>query len=309
MNEYRISKKLMGSGFELKVIAKNESKANQLLESGIKEIERIEDLISEFRVNALTAQINRNAGIKPIQVNKEVYELIDRSLKLSALSQGAFDISSGPLKKLYRFKNENFSFPKKEIIEKTLEKVGWKFIELNPNESSIFLTKKNMHISFAAIGKGYAADRVKKVWVENGVSSGLINASGDLTAFGNRLDGSSWKVGIAHPDDKTQMMFFVPLKNTSVATSGDYEQFFMHDGVRFSHNINPITGLPLKGIKSVSIFSPSAELSDALATAVYVMGVDTGLHFINQIPNTHAIIIDDKNEVSFSKKLDLINEK
>ena len=308
MNEYRVSKKLMGCGFELKVVAENPSKANHLLEAGINEIERIEDLISEFRENAFTARINRNAGIRPVQVSSEVFDLIRRSLKISEITQGAFDLTAGPLKKLFRFKNKNFTFPSDGIIQKTLSRVGLEKIVLNPDDLTVFLPKKEMHISFAAIGKGYAADRVKKIWMENGVSSGLINASGDLTAFGKRADGSNWNIGIAHPDHKQEMMFYIPVNNASVATSGDYEQFFMHNGIRYSHNINPVTGQPLKGIKSISIFSPSAELSDALATAVYVMGVETGLHFVDQLPQTHAIIIDDKNEVSFSKQLDLVDE-
>lgn len=298
----------MGSGFELKIVCENEVKAKHFLETGISEIERIEHLISEFKSTALTSVINQNAGSQAVQVSWEVFSLIQRSLRLSSLTQGAFDISAGPLKKLYHFKNENFAFPSKKVIQKTLAAVGWQKIKLDPETLSVFLTQKNMHISFAAIGKGYAADQVKKLWLKNGVTSGVINASGDLTAFGNRPDGSSWNVGIANPDKKSEMLFYVPLKNASVATSGDYEQYFLHDGIRYSHNINPITGLPLKGIKSVSIFSPSAELSDALATAVYVMGAETGLHFINQIPNTHAIIVDEKNEISFSKKLDLVNE-
>ena len=308
MNEFSISKKLMGSAFELKIVCKNQSQADHLLELGIKEIERIEDLISEFRNNAFTSKINQNAGIRPVAVPSEVYQLTERSLKLSAFTQGAFDISAGPLKKLYRFKNQDFNFPNKSTIQKTLEKVGWQKIKLEKQDQSIFLSKKEMHISFAAIGKGYAADQVKKIWLKNNVTSGVINASGDLTAFGHRADGTPWNVGIAHPDNKSKMMFFVPLNDSSVATSGDYEQYFRYNGIRYSHNINPITGQPLKGIKSVSIFSPSAELSDALATAVYVMGVETGLHFINQLPDTHALIIDDNNEVSFSKKLDLVNE-
>ena len=298
----------MGSGFELKIVCESWTKAEPLLELGINEIKRIEDLISEFKEDALTSVINKNAGIQPVQVNREVFDLIERSLNLSALTQGAFDITAGLLKKLYRFKNQKFSFPKKEIIQNALTKVGWKKIEMDSSNLSVFLTKKDMHISFAAIGKGYAADRVKKIWLENGVTSGVINASGDLAAFGNRADGTPWKVGIAHPDKKNEMLFYVPLKNAAVATSGDYEQFFIHDGTRYSHNINPVTGLPLKGIKSVSIFSPGAELSDALATAVYVMGIDTGLHFVNQLPNTHGIIVDDKNQVCFSKKLDFVNE-
>lgn len=308
MNEFRISEKLMGCGFELKVVSKSQSEANHFLELGINEIKRIEDLISEFKADSITSAINRNAGMQPVAVSREVFDLMERSLRLSSLTQGAFDISTSPLKKLYDFKNQHFSFPKDKDIQRTLAKVGWKNILLKADDLTVFLKEKGMHISFAAIGKGYAADRVKQLWKAQGLSSGVINASGDLTAFGYRPDGSSWKIGIANPDNRNEMLFYIPATDTSVATSGDYEQYFIHKGRRYSHNINPVTGMPLEGIKSVSIVSPSAELSDALATAVYVMGVDTGLHLIDQFPDTHAIVVDEKNEVYFSKKLDLAYE-
>ena len=160
-----------------------------------------------------------------------------------------------------------------------------------------------MKLSFAAIGKGYASDRVKMIWQQMGVTSGYVNASGDLNAFGTKADGSHWNIGIANPDDKTKMILFVPVINASVATSGDYEQYFMHQGKRYSHNIDPRSGLPLTGVKSVSVFSPSAELSDALATAIYVMGSSKGISFVNQLPQTHAIIIDEENNLSLSKNL------
>ena len=208
------------------------------------------------------------------------------------------------MKKLFSFKNGDFKIPAKEEITNALRKVGFDKIKLNEELRSIQFARQNMKISFAAIGKGYASDRVKMLWSEKGVKGGYINASGDLNAFGSRADGSSWRVGIANPDDKSQMLMYIPGSNLSVATSGDYEQFFMHEGKRYSHNINPKTGLPLTGIKSVSVVSPSAELSDALATAVYVMGSDDGIDFINQLPDTHAIIIDDSNNLYLSKDLE-----
>jgi thiamine biosynthesis lipoprotein len=162
-----------------------------------------------------------------------------------------------------------------------------------------------MHIGFGAIGKGYAADRVKKLFCEKGVQSGVINASGDLTAWGMRADGQPWKTGIADPDDLSRIVLWLPVNGLSVATSGNYIQYFDHEGTRYSHNINPLTGYPVKGIKSVTIISPGAELSDALATAVTVMGVQEGIQFINQLPETHCIIIDDHNKVYQSKNLQL----
>jgi thiamine biosynthesis lipoprotein len=303
MNEYRISVKLMGSAFGLVVVHENEKAARELLDAGIREIERIENLLSEFRPGSVTSQINENAGIHAVPVDGEVYALTERCLQVSAITQGAFDISTKPLKSLYHFKNGNFHLPSNEIIRETRMNTGFKKIILDPVNHSVFLSQKNMAVSFASIGKGYAADRVKKKWIGAGVTSGVINASGDLTTIGQRADGTPWKVGIAHPDKKNEIMFYLPVHNASVATSGDYEQFFMHRGTRYSHIINPKSGLPVKGIKSVSVIAPSAELSDALATAVYVMGVGSGLYFINQLPNTHCLIIDEKNKSFFSKNL------
>lgn len=295
--------KLMGSAFELGVVETNESRARQLLEEGITEIQRIEDLLTEFKPDSFTSQINRNAGLKNVPVTKEVLNLFERCASISKLTQGYFDISVGPLKKLYRFKNTEFQLPEKKAIRKTLQKIGYQNIVLDSESQSVGLKKEGMYVSFAAIGKGYAADAVKKMWQEKGVVGGYINASGDLTAFGHNEKGEQWKIGIADPDTPNHVLFYIPLKNASVATSGDYEQHFTHNGQRYSHNINPKTGMPVKHLKSVSVFSPSAELSDALATTVCTMGIQKGLAFLDQLPHTHGILIDDTNKVHFSKQL------
>lgn len=293
----------MGCSFELGIIAQHESIANHFLDEGIQEIQRIEHLLSEFRPDSQISKINTKAGKEQVIVDDEVLELIRRALKISKLSKGYFDISVGPLKKMYRFTNEEFSFPEKNHIANTLKRVGYHKIAVNKNSNAVGLNISGMHISMAAIGKGYAADRVRKKWKENNIAGGYIDASGDLTTFGKDEKGAPWKIGIANPDDSQEMLFQIPLRDASVATSGDYEQHFLHQGNRYSHNIDPLTGIPVKGIKSVSIFSPSAELSDALATAVYAMGVQKGIDFLNQLPQTHGIIINDQNEVFFSKHL------
>lgn len=303
MKAFKKSCKLMGSAFEFCVIDASASKAHRAIEKGIAETERIEQLLSEFINNSITSILNSKAGNQPEPVSEEVFELINRSQQISTITNGFFDISVGPLKKLYQFKRQNFAMPSNDDIRQALKKVGFNHIELNANNNSVYLKKSQMHISFAAIGKGYAADCVKKLWVNDGIEAGYINASGDLSAFGYNETGEPWKVGIANPDTQKDILFYVPLNHVAVATSGDYEQHFMYKGERFSHNINPLTGFPIKGIKSVSVFSPSAELSDALATAVYAMGTEKGIRFIDRLPQTHAIIIDDNNTVFFSKHL------
>jgi len=292
----------MGSDFELIATATDESAANTFLEQGISEIKRLETLLTEFSNTSQTAAINNNAGIEEVKVDAEVYELIKRCKNISALTQGAFDISAGALKRLYNFKNDAFKMPDRKTILQTLKTVGYKKIELRDN-NKVYLQAKDMHIGFGAIGKGYAADKVKSLWQAAGMTSGVINASGDLTVWGNQPDGSPWKVGIVDPDNKDNILLWLPVSNASVATSGNYEQYFDLDGIRYSHNIDPRTGLPARFIKSVTIVSLSAELSDALATAVTIMGKDVGLNFINQLPNVHCIIIDADNKISYSNKI------
>ena len=303
MREFSVQCKLMGSAFELCVVHENEGKANEFLQLGIDEIKRIELLLSEFLPDSETSKINRKAGLAPLIVEEECFDLMDRCLAISKLTKGNFDISISPLKKLYLFKNVKCEFPDTQLIKKVLQSIGYQKIMLNKEKRSVSFANEKLKISFAAIGKGYASDKVKKMWLKEGVTSGYINASGDLSAFGKKSDGTQWKIGIANPENPSQKLFYIPVNNASVATSGDYEQFFMHNGNRYSHTINPRTGIPLTGLKSVSVFSPGAELSDALATAIYVMGSKKGIEFVNQLPQTHTIIIDDKNDLFFSKNL------
>ena len=295
---------LMGCSFELGIVEKDKQKAYTLLDEGADEIRRIENLLSEFKPDSLVSSVNHNSGINAVKITRELFGLLERSLKMSVLTHGYFDITVGPLKKLYKFNNDNFIFPDKGQVFKILKKTGFQKVILNEKEESVFLSEKDMEISFAANGKGYAADTVKKLWMKKGVQAGYINASGDLTAFGQNANGEPWKIGIANPDNRKKILFYVPLFDASVATSGDYEQYFIYKGKRYSHTLNPLTGMPLQGIKSVTVFSPGAELSDALATAIYVMGVNRGLSFVNQLTKTHAIIIDEKNEIHFSKNLE-----
>jgi thiamine biosynthesis lipoprotein len=308
MNEFRIQQKLMGTAFELLVVEEDPARAMKLLDIGIEEIKRLERLLSEFIPESYTCRINSSAGIQPVIVNNEIFGLLERCQQISSISGGSFDITVGPLKKLYNFKNSYIDFPEKKTIKKTLRETGYHNLRLSKEESSVFLARKAMHISFAAIGKGFAADCVKKIWLEMGLKSGFINASGDLTAFGTKVDGSPWKMGIANPDNPRENLYAIQISSASIATSGDYEQYFIYKGKRYSHNIHPKTGLPLQGIKSVSVVSPSAELSDALATAVYVMGAKNGINFIDQLPDTHCIVITEDNKHYFSKNLDLMNK-
>lgn len=302
MSEYRKQMKLMGSAFELIIAGESAEKAEKLLNLGIKEIERLESLLTEFRDSSVTSSINRMAGISAVQVPDEVYQLIIRCQRISNLTQGAFDISIKPLKYLYDFKGKELRLPSQRQLKSALNKTGYQNIRLL-KDNRIYLTKKGMEISFASIGKGYAADEVKKLWIKKGVQNGVVNASGDLSVIGTKAENTPWKAGIADPINPVKTILNIPLNQGSIATSGNYEQYFDLQGERYSHTLDPITGLPVRGIKSVSVQGHSAELCDALATAVTVMGVDIGIHLIDQLPDTHCLIIDEKNQIHFSKSI------
>jgi thiamine biosynthesis lipoprotein len=162
-----------------------------------------------------------------------------------------------------------------------------------------------MRIGFGGIGKGYAADKAKVALVSLGVRNGIVNAAGDLTVWGTQANGEPWTIGIADPNAAGRPFSYLQLTDTAIATSGNYEKFVMIDGKKYSHTIDPKTGLPVTGIKSVSIISPNAELADAMATPVMIMGIKVGLDLINQVNGLGCIIIDDNDHVFTSKNIQL----
>jgi len=294
---------LMGSDFEITIVEDDEYNANYLLDIAIKEISRIEKLISSWDKNSQTFQINLNAGIKPVKVDKELFNLISRSLKISGLSQGAFDISYASLDKVWYFDKKMMEIPLEDEIRKSVSKVGFRNIILDKENQTVFLKIKGMKIGFGAIGKGYAADKAKFILLKNNVKSGIINASGDLTAWGKKPSGKDWMVAIVNPLNKSKIFSWLPVENKAVVTSGNYERFINFNGKLFSHIIDPRTGYPSQGILSVTIFSENAELADALATAVYVLGEEIGMNLINQLKGIDCIIINDKSKIIKSKNI------
>ncbi|MGC3947733.1 MAG: FAD:protein FMN transferase [Chryseolinea sp.] len=296
----------MGNRFEFSVVGSDEAIAMQAIEIGIGEVRRIEALLTTFDEQSQTNRINQMAGIGPVSVDREVFELIERSLRISILTQGAFDITYGSIdKRLWNFDRGMTSLPDRDTARQMVHLINFRNVHLDKTTSSVFLAKKGMRIGFGGIGKGYAADRAKTMMLKAGVQSGIVNAAGDLTVWGRQPDGSDWTVGIADPDRRTFPFASVRITDASVATSGNYEKFVMIDGVKYSHTIDPKTGFPVSGIKSVTIMCPTAELADALATPVTVMGVNAGLNMIDQMKGVACIIIDDNDVIHTSRNINL----
>lgn len=304
--EFRRCERLMGNAFEITVVADNEECAIEKIEMAIREIQRIEKILTTFNENSQTNQINQYAGIKPVTVDREVFDLIKRSIRISQITDGAFDLSYGSVdKRLWNFDRSLQSLPDPETARAMVSLINYRHILLKEDDCTVMLKEKGMRIGFGGIGKGYAAEMAKRVLQREGVESGIVNASGDLTTWGTQANGRPWTIGIAHPD-KTNLPFsYVNISNMAVATSGNYEKYVMIDGKKYSHTINPKTGLPVTGIKSVTIFSPNAEIADAMATPVTIMGIHAGISLINQINQLECIIIDDHNKIYSSKNIQL----
>lgn len=297
--------KLMGSRFDITVVASNEKEGNAFIDLAVTEISRIEKLISSWDSNSETSLINDNAGVAPVKVNKELFDLIERSLAISNLTNGAFDISYASMDRIWKFDGSMTEMPAEEEIIKSVVKVGYQKIILDSEEKTVFLKLKDMKIGFGAIGKGYAADKAKNLLIENGVKAGIINASGDLNAWGKQSNGKDWMVAITNPLNKEKAFSWLPINDAAVVTSGNYEKFVKFNGIRYSHIIDPRTGYPSTGIISVTIFTSNAEFADAISTSIFVMGVETGLDFINQLQGVDCIIVDEHNKVITSENIEL----
>jgi len=294
----------MGKRLEKSVVSDEVLWAEERINEAVAEIQRIEKLFTTFDGSSQTNLINLNAGIQPVKVNKEVYELIARSLKISDLTQGAFDITYGSLdKRFWNFDINMTSLPDPATAKKTVRLINYKNVILDQKQQTVFLKEKGMRIGFGGIGKGYAADRAKHVLQQQGAKSGIVNAAGDLITWGMQPTGLPWTIGIADPNSKHHPFSYLNVSNMAVATSGNYEKYAIIDRKKYSHTIDPKTGFPVSGIKSVTIICPSAELADAMATPVMVMGKQVGLNLINQMQNIACIIIDNQNRLYSSSNI------
>lgn len=302
---HRRSLRLMGNMFSFTALSHDDHHASSAVDIAIAEVQRIEQLLTTFDDNSQTNRINRQAGISPVKVDREVFELIRRSVRISEITQGAFDLTYGSIdKSLWNFDRSMTSLPDPSVARAMVHLINYRNIILNENDCTVMLRNKGMRIGFGGIGKGYAADRAKEVMLDQGIENGVVNAAGDLTAWGHQETGSPWTISIADPNTRKPFTSF-PVTNMSAATSGSYEKFVMIDGKRYAHTIDPKTGFPVHGIKSVTVISPIAELSDAMATPITVMGVSAGLHMINQMKNVACIIIDENDTIHTSKNINI----
>ncbi|MBP7470682.1 MAG: FAD:protein FMN transferase, partial [Flavobacterium sp.] len=258
---YKRKLSMLGSPFEMTVVAKDSVQGNEFIDLAVAEVKRVEYLISDWIPTTQISQVNKNAGIKPVKVDKEVFDLVSRAIKVSQITSGAFDISYASMDRIWKFDGSMKAMPTEEAIKKSVSKIGYKNIVLDPKEQTIFLKNEGMKLGLGGIGQGYIADKVKELLFSKGCVSGIVNVSGDINAWGKQPDGKPWTVGIVNPLNKNKIFATFPLENSAVETSGSYEKFVIFNGIRYAHIIDPRTGYPAQGVVSVSVFAKQTEIA------------------------------------------------
>lgn len=300
---------LMGSRFKITLVDTDSISVEKNINKAIDEMVRIEHLISDWKPTSQVSRINQNAGIQPVKVDQEVIDLTKRALYFSKITEGAFDISFAAMDRIWKFDGSMEEIPTSSAIQKAIEKIGYQHIIINEEASTIFLEKPGMKIGFGSTGKGYAADKARELMLQIGIKAGIIDASGDMTTWGTQPDGKPWRIGITNPFDRHQMADILSLKKAAVTTSGDYEKFVMIDGKRYSHIINPKTGMPSTGLTGVTVIGPNAEMCNGFSTSMMVLGKEKGLAFINQQKEYAALLITDNGKIIRSKNYKKIKKK
>ena len=292
---------LMGSKFDITISAVDSLQAERYIDEVITEITRIENLISDWKFDSQVSEINRMAGKQAVKVDQELFDLTQRALFFSQITDGAFDISSAAMDKIWKFDGSMKQLPSKEELIKAIEKVGYQNIILNPADTTVFLKKEGMKIGFGATGKGYAADKGRNLMQQMGVKAGIVNASGDMAVWSDDIPQKKWRIGINNPFKNNDITEVVTLCNGAITTSGDYEKFAEIASVRYSHIMNPKTGMPATGLTSVTVIGPSAETANGFSTSLMVLGRKEGLRLLKKHPEYACLMITDNGRVYRSK--------
>lgn len=292
----------MGSDLEIEVFGPDQALCDRAVAEARAEIDRLDRMMTDWKPESPLMDINRAAGERPVPTTPELYFLVERSLRVSELTEGAFDITFAGAGKLWNWRAKDPQVPDAETVKASLATVGWRGVTLDPKERSVFLSKRGMRIGLGAIAPGYAGDRAIEKIRALGIRDACVNVSGDLMAIGKK-EGGPWKIGITHPRRKGETLAILPVSNAAVSTSGDYERYFEKDGRRYCHIIDPRTGVPADRCQSVTIVAPNLAFADALATGVFVLGPEQGMALVEKLEGVHALVVAADGTVSLSPGL------
>ncbi len=299
---YKKTSILMDTVVSITVVSDSREKAESVIEEAFSEIKRLEGLINFYSDKSEISMINKNAGVKPVKVSHETLDVIKKAVYISEITDGAFDITVGPLVRLWDFHKK--IKPDDIKIKEAKRHVGYRDIIIDEIDSTVYLRRKGMYIDPGGIVKGYTADIVVEILKRRGIKAGLVAVAGDIKAFGRKPDGSLWRVGVRNPrsKDSDDLIATIELNDKAISTSGDYERYFIIDGKRYHHILNPETGYPEDDSVSVTVISEDGFIADGLSTGFFVLGPEKSLRIAKRY-NLGLIIVDKRLRIHTTENI------
>ncbi len=295
---------IMGTQVSLTVSADSAGASEAAIEAGMAEIRRLDSMMSLYKDDSEITRVNLSAGKTPVKVSSEMLEMVEFAVEASKLTNGAFDVTIGPLVVLWQMRLKEGKVPTDEEIKRILPLVGYRQIVLDKKASTIFLRKPGMIMDFGGCAKGYAADRIRALFRDRGIDNAIISLAGDIWVMGRREDGKPWRIGVQHPREKDKTLTVLELRDKYISTSGDYERFVIREKKRYHHIIDPRTGKPSPGVISVTLVGDKGALIDPLTTALFILGPDEGMRLVKKI-GAEVIFVDDDGTVSKTEGIKL----
>ena len=285
------------------VVSASRDGADKAIDGTFSEISKLEKLFNFFSPDSEISKINKNAGISEVKVSPDILDLLEKAMYVSKETGGAFDVTIGPVERLYDFHKK--IKPEEDEIRRNLPLVNYRDLIIHRNRLTVFLRKKGMLIDPGGIAKGYAADKAAEVLKEQGIRSGIVAVAGEIRTFGTKPDGKPWRIGIKNPrarDHEDDIMATIELSDMAISTSGDYERFFIADGKRYHHLLNPRTGHSARECKCVSVIANKGVFTDAFATGVFVLGPEKGMKVLEKL-GFDGMIIDSQDRIYVTPKI------
>ena len=293
----------MGSSLKIAIWTADPPQATAAADRVAREFDRLESLLSVWKHGSDVVRLNAAAGRAPVPVSRETLEVLAAARMASEMTSGKFDITFGALADIWKFDHDqDNSVPDRTAIEKRLPLVDYRALQVNAAKGMAFITRPGVRVHLGGIGKGYAVDRAVDLLRAANLREFLIQAGGDIYAAGTN-NGTPWKLGLADPRGDHSAFAALEVRDGTLSTSGDYERFFVKDGVRFHHLIDPDHGEPARLCRSVTIIADRATTADVLSTGVFIMGPEEGMALIEQLPNVEGVIVTAANEVLISSGL------
>jgi len=292
---------IMGTKIAVQVWHEDEVIAQHAIDAVLGEFHRLDQALSPYIESSELSQVNLRAAHQPVVISPEFFDLLADSLNYSKLTQGAFDITFASVG--YQYDYRKGLKPSDEAVARSLPLINYRLLKLDPNKYSISFEREGVRIDLGGIAKGYAVDRAIEILRQSGIEHGLVTAGGDSRLLGDHM-GRPWHIGIQAPRNSKAMAAVLPLSDSAISTSGDYERYFEADGVRYHHIISPKTGRSAGELQSVTILGPNATRTDALSTSVFVLGLKEGIALIDRLEDVEAVIIDNQGKMHTSKGLE-----